>query len=521
MKKRFIISLIFGLLMGHKISNAGQQFDLKPFMPQQQLLAQRDELQDLVKDVWTNCLKLLDVKFSGLEEQNPGNEGIMSVAMNFEKQPKTDENIFFIKNTVQGVIAKTPIISLRFDQKTKESQEQALKSLLERVVGEAFVELLLKDLSEPLDWCICIAEYKRIALVLLLVNEIREKFPSKNQQVVYTSFASGNLLLDYITLSELSLSHTNILVNLIDLEYPDIPALAKKDLSNETPSSLHMIEMKSKQENAEVIDSFKTKIAQIISKKSTNINYNIDINIYQNAYDYISYVQKNPKEKSNILVLVDPSSFVFGIADFPSLANVINVWIDSESKPVFTIYVPRHNEVYLYQAKRTNSTEIMGSLRNILTSLMKTTGANKYYTPKFTNALLENPMFDEQEITDELLANDFPKLMKIRANLRKEALKEGYADYDLLNPLTPVKLGEVPVLFSWGTDAHISFQDLVWNALASNAIVYELYAINPKKQGDNNNQIIKINPEIYKKTDVITPNAGAISSQGKIRVLSK
>jgi hypothetical protein len=50
----------------------------------------------------------------------------------------------------------------------------------------------------------------------------------------------------------------------------------------------------------------------------------------------------------------------------------------------------------------------------------------------------------------------------------------------------------------------------VWDALAQNAIVYQLYAIDPAKfSKDENNKIIKINPEVYKKVDVISPNTGA------------
>jgi len=40
--------------------SAPEQFDFKPIMPQQQLFAQKDALQDLVKNVWENCLKVLD-----------------------------------------------------------------------------------------------------------------------------------------------------------------------------------------------------------------------------------------------------------------------------------------------------------------------------------------------------------------------------------------------------------------------------------------------------------------------------
>jgi hypothetical protein len=81
-------------------------------------------------------------------------------------------------------------------------------------------------------------------------------------------------------------------------------------------------------------------------------------------------------------------------------------------------------------------------------------------------------------------------------------------------------LGDIPALLSWGTDAHISFQDLVWNALAPNAAVYEMYMIDPNSDKESNIQIIKVNPEAYKKADVITPNSGAVM-EDSVKVVIK
>lgn len=493
-----------------------KQVDLKPIMPQEQLFTQKDALQGLVKNIWESCLKTLDTKFSDLSEQNQYDNNIISIKWNFEKQPRTDDNVAFINKTVQDVIEKTSMLSINFDQQTKTTQEQALKDLLKRIITNVFVEVLLQDISTSLDWCSCTAEYKRITLAVLLINEIREKFSNKNQQIVYTSFASGRLLQDYAVLSELLLSHTNLLVNLIDLEYPDIPALAKKDLSEEAPHDLHMIEMQSKQMRANTIDSFKIKMAQVISTRDAGINYHFDTRSYQNAYDYIARVQQNSDEKSNVLILVDPDVGSFGMADFPSLANVINVWIDQEKIPVFTIYLPRHHGTQLYQAIKiankplTVPSKVMQYLHNQLLSLIVHTGSSKHYTPHLVKAFLDKAVIDGP-IADESLTNNFPKLMQMRSNLKKQSYRED----NILQPLTPIKLGDMPVLLSWGTDAHISYQDLVWDALAPNAIVYQLYAIDPINDEDENNRIIKIDPEIYKKSDVITPNSGRDSSSVK------
>ncbi len=515
-------------------------------MSQQQLFAQKDELQNWVKEAWESCLKALKIEFPAfVVEQTLDDEHIIEVKWDFERLLKSDDKIFFIRKTVQGVMGGVPIFFVKVGQQ-REEQGLKLKEMLERMIINVFTELILKDISKPLDWCTCTAEYKRITLALLLINEIREKFPNKNDRIVYTSFASGSLLQDYVVLSELLLSHTNFLVNFIDLEYPDIPALIKKDLSTEYPRDLHMLEMKNKQETANMIDSFKIKMAQVMSERG--LDYNFDVDIYQNIYQYIASAQKNTDEKSNIMILVDPSVGSFGMANFPSLANVINVWIDQEKVPVFTIYLPRHHGAHLYQYQTTEiagfgentSSKIIESLRAQLLNLIESTGINKNYTSKFVNELLEKSIDFDKQITDEDLAKIFPQLMEIRQELKEgdvqyealevealevEAQSEELAEDieaiqdNLMQELTPVQLGDVSVLLSWGTDAHISFQDLVWDALAKKAIVYQLYATDPIKLDDETKQIIKVNPEVYKKVDVITPNSGKESEKKYKRIL--
>src|SRR5438477_12400470 len=59
--------------------------NLKPIMPQQQLWAQKDALQEFVKSVWTDCLKALGVKFPGVEEENWNTPDLISVKVDFEK----------------------------------------------------------------------------------------------------------------------------------------------------------------------------------------------------------------------------------------------------------------------------------------------------------------------------------------------------------------------------------------------------------------------------------------------------
>src|SRR5260221_9089775 len=311
--------LFFNLCFITSVYSNESPGSLKPIMPQQQLLAQKDALESLVKNAWDNCLNGLNKQFPGLAQQNPSDEHIMSVHWEFEKQSGNyDRNIYLIQSIVGPAISRIQTSSIKFDQP---EQEEVFKEVLGRIMANAFIELILKDVSESLEWCTCTAEYKRIALALLMVNEIREKFQNPNERIVYTSFASGSLLQDYVILSELLLSHNNILVNLIDLEYPDVPALAKKNLKAKEARNLHILEMKTRQENAEMIDSFKVKIAQIISTRrwaNKLKNPHFDVSVYQNAYTYISRAKTNPQEKSNVLLMVDVYAVPSAIEDFPS-----------------------------------------------------------------------------------------------------------------------------------------------------------------------------------------------------------
>lgn len=519
MKKRIFLmmSMLIGSMIAHNsYGMEPEQVSIKPVMPQQQLLAKKDIIEGKVKYMWEECLKVLVAIFPGLIDKSEKN---LSIKYDFEKLPKTDENILLIKAIVQEVFDKIPKSFMRFDKQTKTIQEQALTRMLKRMITTALIETLLKEESGSLEWCTCTAEYKRITLALLVVNEAREKYPNKNQRIVYTSLASGSLLQDYVILSELLQTHTNILVNIIDLEYPDIPALAKKDLDPEDPRDLHMLEMKNKQEHAATIDSFKIKMAQIISTRPVKVDYNFDVTIYQNAYDYITHAKQNPNDKSNILIMTDPAIGSYGMEDFPSLANVINIWVDEEKAPVFTLYLPRHHGVQLYELIGFKfedkpiavTPKTMQHLRNVLFSLLVQTGASKNYTPRLVQSFLSRTILNEQ-VTDEAMARiGFSQLMEMRSKLKEQALKDDYLP-DFGQPLTPIKLGNVPVLLSWGADAHISFQDLVWDALVPNAIVYQLYATDHVNTKKDNDKIVKVNPEIYKKSDVITPNSGRYSS---------
>lgn len=79
---------------------------------------------------------------------------------------------------------------------------------------------LLFDKPKELDWCGCEASplEKRIVLIMRMVQDILKHHPNKEQPLIYTSLASGNLLQDYLFIAELQhQGYTSIDINLIDL----------------------------------------------------------------------------------------------------------------------------------------------------------------------------------------------------------------------------------------------------------------------------------------------------------------
>jgi hypothetical protein len=323
--------------------------------------------------------------------------------------------------------------------------------------------------------------------------------------------------------SELFETFTDIDVNLIDLVYPDVLTLKavkqqeekiRKEKKKEYGVRLeHMQGLIEFHDSAELIDMFKTKIAQQISLKNKNKQYHFDITLYDNGYQYAQYVQKNPDEKSNILYVTDPAVGFDTTAEYPSLANVIEFWInDSPESSVFTLFMPHHQGVQLYELTNEGVhmdgslptpkfQEMRERLWHSLLDRIKHIGADKQYKPQLVQNLLSKPMADRPASIQDLERLGFPAIVSYK-QANGLSLSE-------LSDLKPYMLGSVPVLISFGVDPHINFQDLVWQVLKPNAIVYKLYHTDLSVKADlATARIIKVNPAAHKQEDVISKGGG-------------
>src|SRR5579864_740768 len=107
---------------------------LEPIMPQYQLLAQKDALESLVKNVWEKCLNSLNFQFPGLAQKNPSDERIMSVNWEFEKQAKITSDNFDLIRAIESYVGAAfyqfPTSLIKFDQP---EQADVLKEVLGRM----------------------------------------------------------------------------------------------------------------------------------------------------------------------------------------------------------------------------------------------------------------------------------------------------------------------------------------------------------------------------------------------------
>lgn len=239
-----------------------------------------------------------------------------------------------------------------------------------------------------MDYCSCISQDTRVHFADNVVKHITQKFPDRAMNLVYTSFASGHLLQDFMIIGRLlKLGYTHITVNLIDNTYPtvygritrklpdiqliglasyfdEITAKKRQAANIANPrerqdylKSLQLQERavyeKSRVRSTMVIENFKKQLAQLATE-----GQKIEVFIYPNAFDYLERfildLDASPRAqqdqlKSHVLVMVDPgmdlSTRPAG-EQFVSQANIIRA-IDNYGT-TFYIFKPRHTQGQLY-----------------------------------------------------------------------------------------------------------------------------------------------------------------------------
>lgn len=332
--------------------------------------------------------------------------------------------------------------------------------------------------DSAMNWCPCTSTGARIYFLLLLLKDITAEYRNPIRRLSYISLGSGTLLQDYITLLELiHAGYDNFVFNFVELDFPDIPLLAKSE--REQIDRIHQAYLDGKpspEEMAQVIDLFKSKVAQEFS--SNNITGKLEVNIYKSAYDYTPRAQRYPDQKSDILVLVDPGHGIFAEADYPSQANAFKILFDENNWLIG--FLPSGQKPQLYEKINAPSDEITAKIDLVKKILDKANYVENYRSDIFKNLVQEDIV---QETFDQIW--------------------QGYMD-----PKAEVPEQEMSIL---QIDPHITFQDVVRDSASDQAIIYTLthpgVAEIPKPVPR------KLNKARYLQEDVITKNNGYFYSQ--------
>jgi len=175
-----------------------------------------------------------------------------------------------------------------------------------RVAENRFDEVNLYPTNFAIGWCECISAPERMSFVAQIVRDALRNYPNLNQQLVYTSLGSGELLQDLLTIQELVYAgYTDIVVNTIEHEYKDkmLPTLSQ----------------------------FRKKLVNV---QVARINAGFPVRIVVRPYISVAtYAAQKPKnEKINVMALVDIGA---RSADFsqplPKYINQVEIQINENN----------------------------------------------------------------------------------------------------------------------------------------------------------------------------------------------
>ena len=475
------------------------------------------------------------------------------------KPAKAKEDIDYIRKTVEEQLQ-----SVNFLKAIKEkNEEKNIKNLLVRLITNW---LEFRYNQSELFACPCMQPVNRILLALTIINDAQQTFKDRNQKIVYTSLASGSLLQDWLILKELISEFNNIEVNLIDIGYlspAEYQKLAREKkiteleqmmldalLQTEASTRLQWIPAANNRawNHINFINDYLfntsgnaiTKFKELITQIAPHTN----IRIFDSAYEYIrrlSLIAEKPNidERTNILLLTDPNVGFFGIESYPRDANVLIFW-DNNPNPPFIIFMPHHGPAQLLQLRLTLKNSTINNIKCALIDILLKTGADKKYTPKLVQELLSNSYIEKyiQQVKDEELsqklaeakllvireiAKSFPELLKAKPEeLGKTTKEEDEEEEEISTGLTLpasfelLELNNSKILLSFGSDAYISFQDLIIESLAPQNLVYTLDTKDQTIQSKNDDVVTKINTTEYKKIDIVTFKSNRTYTTGKL-----
>lgn len=187
-----------------------------------------------------------------------------------------------------------------------------------------------KQLIPPIKifgWCINCPEaplIKRIMLILLICEKIKKEF-KPTDHIVYTSYGSGRLFQDYLTIKSLTTQgYNNITINLID-----------KDYSTKNPDFINITNL--------YINEFRKKLNKL------------KVHIFENASDYSDAIKKEKTALSTILIAVDLGQ----IPEQTMRYSDINVlYLNDLKHPDVIITLPPFSPIQIY-AKDTHANKAL------------------------------------------------------------------------------------------------------------------------------------------------------------------
>lgn len=341
--------------------------------------------------------------------------------------------------------------------------------------------------------CHCISFAKRIAFNIALFYDILKQFPNKTEKLVYTTMASGGLWQDYLVIQALIWAgYTNIHLNLIDLYYPD--AWRLRELQDLEILHVDFIKkyMLTYLEQIELLRlRLLTDASQVYAQSGTTVA--VETHVYKNAYEYMDKTKEHAYERTNVLVMVDVEIQIPEIIqNFPSLANAIRFSLkDPTGNQPYPynhtfVFLPRNKPIQLYQLdltqlnldKSSQTMTLLKTAQQELIELARVSGATRRYTGKFFLGMDNLP---HKYYTKALWIVDVPNTE--------------------------------PYYAMFASDIFITFQDMLFDALAPNALVYTLYKKVYGAKVDTS-VIEKVDIEAFKRIDPVAIIEPALEALG-------
>jgi hypothetical protein len=482
-----------------------------------------------------------------LSKDEESDEFVSEVPMN--KPPLSDEEKQYIHTKLVSFInliqRKNGIKLQDILQNPNQDQKDMFASLLLSLLQTYFQN---RYGDNVLYACDCISVENRILLALRIIGDAMQQF-TPNEKIVYTSLASGSLLQDYLIVTELAKKFPNLEINLIDVGYlPDTEQNALQKVAKEVNDtaetqfqsitesyvflSPHTNQGNSRMQNhLNFINDYmhnKSVNAILKFKELVTKSYpTTHVQLFNSAYDYIRRLEKNPDERTNILVLTDPDAGYFGIESYPKDANVLSFWSNSPTQQ-FILFMPHYSPSQLLQLKGSAKDPQSIAIKCALIELLLKTQGDKKYSPQFIQELLKQSFVQkivedaqERELDAKLsqahtlvireIAKLFPKLMQKPLKIDADMSSENDAPhiFELLD------IGGHKILLTFGSDAYITLHDLIMSGLAPKNMVYTA-DIDDHTAEESPDKVTKINVNEYKKLDIVKQKSNRIYVTGTI-----